>query len=152
MDEEKIMDQGPVAKSIANKIPYEFTDDILVKPLDPIKVTKTFSKPVSNGSPTTDVNDIKAIDFDDVETEVKEVNSDFRKGIVLKIPRIMWGSNYENTDGGRVPRLDIRVGDVIVFPETNRYFDLVKDTMLVKSYNVIAVESTVTPESEQSND
>lgn len=151
MDEEKIMDQGPVAESVANKIPYEFTDDILVKPLDPIKVTKTFSKPVGKGSPTKDANDIEAVDFDNVETEVKEVNSDYRKGIVLKIPRIMWGK-YENTDGGRVPRLDINVGDVIVFPETNRYFDLVKDTILVKSYNVIAVETAATSDSEQSND
>ena len=61
----------------------------------------------------------------------------------------MWGK-YESTDGGRVPRLDINVGDIVIFAEVNaRYFDLVKDTMLVKSYCIVAVEKSASTEKEQ---
>ena len=86
MNEEEIMDQATLAEDVANKIKYDFFDYFLVKPLDPIKVKKEFSKPVSAGTPTEDANGIKAQDFDNVETEVKEVDSDYRKGVVIKRP------------------------------------------------------------------
>jgi len=137
MGEEKIIDQSPLAQDVSNKIKYEFVDMFLVKPLDPIKVSKTFSKPVSEETPKKDKNGVEAVDFDKVETEVKEVDSDFRKGVVLKVPY-----SYESAlKDERGCFMDIKIGDVIVFRELNaKYFDLVKDTRLVKYYEVIAVE------------
>lgn len=49
MDEEKKVDQSLLAKDISSKIPIEFLEYFLVKPMDKIKVKKEFSKPV----PTT---------------------------------------------------------------------------------------------------
>ena len=49
MEKEKIIDQSLVAESVAEKIPYDFVDSFLVKPLDPIKVMKQFNKPVEKG-------------------------------------------------------------------------------------------------------
>ena len=75
-DNEKLIDQSELAQSVAENIPYRFFDFFLVKPLDPIKVKKEFSKPVSTGTPVEDANGVEAQDFDRVETEVKEVETE----------------------------------------------------------------------------
>ena len=130
--EEEMIDQSALANSVAENIKFEFLDYILVKPLDPIKVTKEFTKPVGN-KPATDENGVEAVDFDKVETEVKEVDSDYRKGIVLKIPM-----NVHMPEGEEYP---FKIGDVIVFKDMmSRTFDLLKDSRLVRYYDVIAVE------------
>ncbi len=139
-DKDKIIDQSELAEDVANKIPYEFTDHFLIKPLDPIKVKKEFSKPVTTGKkPVTDKNGIEAVDYDEVETEIKEVDSDFRKGVVLKIP-----SSYQRSiaDGTAAKYMHkIEVGNVVVFKDTSaKYFDLLKDSRLIKYYDIIAVE------------
>lgn len=132
MEEEKV-DQHVLAEDLASKIKYDFLDYILVKPLDPIKVSKEFSEPVTSEGPTKDQNGVEATDFEDVKTEVKEVDSDFRKGIVLKIPM-----NTYVKEGDTFP---ISVGDVILFRERSAgYFDLLKDSRLVRYYDVIAIE------------
>lgn len=126
---EKIIDQTPMAESISEKIHLEFLDHLLVKPLDPIKVTKEFNQPT--GDVTEDKNGIKATE--NVEKETKEVDSDYRRGIVLKIPT---GYGHNNNS-----EYKIKVGDVIVFPERcGRCFDLLKDSRLVRLYDVIAIE------------
>lgn len=140
MDEDKMMEQGPVAETVAGKIPYTFIDAFLVKPLDPIKVKKEFSKPVEKSEEaTTDKNGVTAKDFDEVETEVKEVNSDYRKGVVLKVPFAYRRVHHENDkDAGD---FEIQVGDVILFREAGaKYFDLLKDSMLVNYFNIVAIE------------
>ena len=76
-DKDKLIDQSPLAEDVAKSIKYDFLDYFLVKPLDPVKIKKEFSKPVSNGKATKDAEGIEAVDFDEVETEVKEVNSDY---------------------------------------------------------------------------
>lgn len=136
MDDEKIIDQGLLAESIAQKVKIDFFDYFLVKPLDPIKVTKEFSKPVPKGKSSKDANDIEAQDFDDVETEVKEVDSDYRKGVVIKLPTY-YGNKMEN------PTIypDIKPGDVIVFRDTaGARFDLLKDSRLLRLYDILGVE------------
>lgn len=131
-DNEKI-DQSLVAESVSDKIKYEFRDFFLVKPLDPVKVKKEFTKPKTDKAPTKDKNGIEAVDFDDVETEIKEVNSDFRKGIVLKVPTFLKNNSEANES--------IKVGDVIIFSEmAGKPFDLLKDSKLVRYYDVIAIE------------
>jgi hypothetical protein len=87
MDEEKIIDQTALAQEVSSKIKYSFFDYFLVKPLDPVKVKKEFSKPVSTGTPVEDANGVKAEDFDSVETEVKEVDSDYRTAVVIKLAK-----------------------------------------------------------------
>lgn len=136
MDDEKIIDQGLLAESIAQKVKIDFFDYFLVKPLDPIKVTKEFSKPVSKGKPSKDTNDIEAQDFDDVETEVKEVDSDYRKGIVIKLPTY-YGNKTENP----LNYPDIKPGNVIVFRDAaGARFDLLKDSRLLRLYDILGVE------------
>ena len=127
-----MIDQSELAKSVADNIPYQFFDFFLVKPLDPIKVTKEFSKPVSTGTPAKDANDVEAQDFDKVETEVKEVDSDYRKGLVIKCP------TYYDEPGAK---MYANVGDVVVFRDTaGLRFDLVKDSRLLRLYDILGIE------------
>ena len=128
MEEEKIIDQTVLAEDLSSKIKYDFIDFFLVKPLDPVKVKKEFSTPVTDGKTVEDENGIKAEDFDGVKTEIKEVDSDYRRGIVLKCP------TYYNEDV-------IKIGTVVVFRETaGLRFDLLKDSRLIRQYDILAIE------------
>lgn len=133
---DEVIDQAPLAEAVAKSIPYTFVDYFLVKPLEPVKVTKEFSKPVSDSKPKTDENGVEAKDFDKVETEVKEVDSDFRKGVVIKLPMY-----YDNADPEHaIPRY-INVGDIVVFRDAaGLRFDLVKDSRLLRQFDILGVE------------
>lgn len=134
MEEEKMIDQSVLAEDVASKIKYEFRDFFLVKPLDPVKVKKEFSTPVAKGEAKEDANGIEAQDFDEVKTEVKEVNSDYRRAIVLKRPN--WYPAEEMKENEI-----INVGDVVLFRDTTgAFFDLVKDSKLIRLYDIVAVE------------
>lgn len=134
MEEEKIIDQSVLAEDVASKIPYEFRDFFLVKPLDPVKVKKEFNTPVAKGEPKADENGIEAQDFDEVKTEIKEVDSDYRRGIVLKSP--VWYPAEEMKENEI-----INTGDVILFKDTSgMFFDLVKDSKIIRLYDIVAVE------------
>ena len=130
-----MIDQSVLAEDVASKIPYSFRDFFLVKPLDPVKVKKEFSTPVAKGEPKADENGIEAQDFDEVTTEVKEVDSDYRRGIVLKRPEY-----YATADDLGTER-EIKVGNVVLFKDTaGSFFDLVKDSKLIRMYDIVAVE------------
>lgn len=132
MDDEKIIDQTALAQEVSDKIKYSFFDYFLVKPLDPVKVKKEFSKPVSTGTPVEDANGVKAQDFDNVETEVKEVDSDYRKGVIIKCP------TYCDEPNAKVPA---HIGDIVVFRETaGLRFDLIKDSRLLRLYDILGIE------------
>lgn len=132
-----MIDQSVLAEDVANKINYDFLDSFLVKPLDPVKVKKEFSKPVENTKAQKDANDVEAVDYDEVTTEVKEVDSDYRKGIVLKVP--MSYSTQLAEDKYQLSK--IKVGDVVVFRDRSCvYFDLIKDSRLVRYYEIVAIE------------
>lgn len=138
-DNEKLMDQAAVAESVSNKIKYEFSDYFLVKPLDPIKVKKEFTKLPEDKKPVKDKNGVEAVNVEDseIETEVKEVDSDYRKAVVLKTPFY-----YEKTLMENPNMMKIKVGDVILYKENrSMWFDLIKDSQLVKIYEIIAVEN-----------
>lgn len=125
-------DQTPLAESVSSKIEYNFLDNFLVKQLDPIKVKKEFSKPVSDNKPSVDKNGIKAVDYDKIETEVKETDSDFRKGVIIKIPM-----SYERME---TKPYDFKIGDVILFKDSRAgYFDLLKDSRLLNYYDIVAI-------------
>lgn len=138
-DNEKLMDQAAVAESVSNKIKYEFSDYFLVKPLDPIKVKKEFTKLPEDKKPVKDKNGVEAVNVEDseIETEVKEVDSDYRKAVVLKTPFY-----YEKTLMENPNMMKIKVGDIILYKENrSMWFDLIKDSQLVKIYEIIAVEN-----------
>lgn len=124
----EIVDQSKLAESVAEKINYEFRNQFLVKPLDPVMVEKEFSKPIpASDQKTTDENGIEATDYDEVATEIKSVPSDYRKGVVIKVP-----AEYKNTN------FDINPGDIVIYREgAGRWFDLCKDTQLVEMYSII---------------
>lgn len=133
-EKEEIIDQSVLANDVSKEIKYEFPDFFLVKPLDPVKVKKEFSTPVASGKPTKDENGIEAQDFDDVKTEIKEVDSDYRRGIVLKRPLY-----YKNPENEGV--FQFKIGDVVIFRETaGLRFDLLKDSRLIRQYDIIGIE------------
>ena len=135
MEEIKI-DQSVLAEDISSKIEYEFRNMFLVKPLDPVKVKKEFSKPVAkDDTAKKDDNDIEAVDYEQVETEVKEVDSDYRTGVVLKVP---FDSKNRMTSKD-FPEMEINVGDTVVYKDNRGvWFDLLKDTQLIGAYDIIA--------------
>lgn len=137
MEEEKLIDQSVLAEDVASQIKYNFFDYYLVKPLDPVKVKKEFSKPVPTGTPAKDENGIEAQDFDNVETEVKEVDSDYRRGVVLKRPLY-----YEMPDNQIIGSIsEIKVGDIVVFRDpAGLRFDLLKDSRLLRQYDILGIE------------
>lgn len=138
-DKDKLIDQSELANSVAEKIPYEFIDSFLVKLLDPIKVKKEFQVPVSkDDKPKKDKNGIEAVDFEETKTEVKEVDSDYRKGVVLKVP---YSYTAQLTDEKLSYIPTIKVGDIVLFRDVaTRYFDLLKDSKLIKQYDIVAIE------------
>lgn len=134
MDYQKI-DQKPLAMDVSNKIKYEFFDSFLVKPLAPTKVKKEFSTPIATDKPKADKNGVEATDYDKVKKEVKEVDSDYLTGIVLKVPYryTKWMGNKKSYD---IP--PIHVGDTIFYKARHfEYFDLVKDSHLVRQFDII---------------
>ena len=134
MEEDKMIDQSVLAEDVASKIPYSFRDFFLVKPLDPVKVKKEFNTPVAKGEPKADENGIEAQDFDEVKTEVKEVDSDYRRAIVLKTP--VWYPTEDMKENEI-----INIGDVVLFKDTTgSFFDLVKDSKIIRLYDIVAVE------------
>ena len=68
--DEKIIDQTKLAQSLSEQIPYEFSRYFLVKPLEPVMVTKEFSTPVVKEETTTE-DGLEVKDYDDVTTETK---------------------------------------------------------------------------------
>lgn len=135
-EKEEIIDQSPLAESVAQNIKYEFLDYFLVKPLDPVKVKKEFSTPVDT-TIRKDENGIEAQDFKEVMTEVKEVDSDYRRGIVLKRP--LYYVAEDNKMLGT--QSEITVGDVVIFRDTaGLRFDLLKDSRLLRMFDILGVE------------
>lgn len=136
-EENKMIDQSQLAEDVSNNVKYNFMDMFLVKPLDPVKVKKEISKPVATGT-SKDENGIEAQDFDKVETEVQEVNSDYRRGIVIKVP-LYFDTNAEELE--KSPWGKIKIGDVVIFRDTaGMWFDLLKDSRLLRQYDILGVE------------
>ena len=134
MEDKEIIDQSQLAQGVAERIKYSFFDYFLVKPLEPVKVKKEFSTPVDT-TVRKDENGIEAQDFKEVMTEVKEVDSDYRKGVVIKCP------TYDGEEGAK---MHAKVGDIVIFRDAaGLRFDLVKDSRLLRLYDILGIEETV---------
>lgn len=115
--------EDKVLETVVNGIKWEVLKDVLVKPLPAVMVTKEFTEQVPNGKVDED-----GFNEYDTKTETKEVESDWATGIVLQIPSHL-------TD------VKFKVGDTVAYNKKfAMYFDLVKDTQLVKPYDIIAVK------------
>lgn len=139
MNNEELIDQAPLAESVSEKIPYNFREHFLVKELEPVKVKKEFNIPIPKSEkPKKDENGVSAVEYDDVKTEVKEVDSDYRLGVVIKLPY-----NYTNNQDETRPPFQINIGDVLVY--TARYgreFDLIKGSALINTYDIIGIKES----------
>lgn len=136
-----MIDQTQLAEDLSSKIKYEFRQMFLVKPLEPVKVKKKISEPVvKDTKPKKDKDGIEAVDYDDVKTEIKEVDSDFSRAVVLKLP-------YEYThpyNDEKIQQMPIKVGDIVIYKASRlgaMYFDLLKDSQLVPLYDIVATET-----------
>lgn len=134
MNEEKLMNQSQLAESVAEKIPYTFHDCFLVKPLDKIMVKKEVTE-LPNSKPVKDADGVEAVEGTP-KTEVKEVESDYQQGVVIKIPVTYKESNGNST------LMDIKAGDVILYKQTRTVpFDLLKDSRLIRYFDIVAVKN-----------
>ena len=115
--------EDKVLETVVNGITWNMLKDVLVKPLAPIMVTKEFTEQI----PICKVDENGFNEYD-TQTETKEVESDWATGIVLKIPTNITDPQF-------------KVGDTIAYNKKfAMYFDLVKDTQLVKPYDIVAVK------------
>ena len=132
MNEDKLMNQSQLAESVAEKIPYTFHDCFLVKPLDKIMVKKEVTE-LPNNKPVKDKDGIEAVEGTP-KTEVKEVESDYQQGVVIKIP-----STYKDTDN---KLMSVKIGDIILYKPTRTMpFDLLKDSRLIRYFDIVAVKN-----------
>lgn len=132
MNEDKLMNQSQLAESVAEKIPYTFHDCFLVKPLDKIMVKKEVTE-LPNNKPVKDKDGIEAVEGTP-KTEVKEVESDYQQGVVIKIP-----STYKETDN---KLMSVKIGDIILYKPTRTMpFDLLKNSRLIRYFDIVAVKN-----------
>lgn len=118
-------EEASLIESVVNKLEYNFTRDILVKPLPEEYVEKEIINPIPTGNKDED-----GVEEFDSEKSIEKVPTTFKKGIVLAIP-----SGYEWQDKDNHPE----VGDIIAYPrKTAIDFDLFKDSQIVNPYNVVA--------------
>lgn len=113
-----------IAQSINDGLKYVLLKDLLIKPL-PIK---QIEKVITTQVPTGTVGEDGCNEYE-VEEETKKVDSDYMEGIVISIPPTLDRS-----------LLGYTIGDTVVFHRrVPAYFDLFKDSMLVKPYDIMAV-------------
>lgn len=121
-----IIMEDKVLETVLEGLKYIPLKDVLIKPLPPIKLTKEVTEAVGTGE-----KDVDGYEKFDTKTETKEVESEWREGIVLALP------NSEQMK--EACEKDFKVGDTVVYNKKfAKEFDLFKDAMLVKPYDIIA--------------
>ena len=109
-----------VLETVIEGLEYTFEKDILVKPLEPVMITKEYEEQIPTGE-----QDEEGFNKYEVKKHTKEVESDFAIGIVLSVPTSV-ESPY-------------KPGDKLVYPKKfAKDFDLFKDSQLAKPYDIVA--------------
>lgn len=109
-----------VLETVINGLEFSFLKDALVKPLPAVMISKEVTEQIPTGE-----KDEEGYEKYDTKTEVKEVESEWATGLVLALPPIQDNS--------------IQVGDTVVYNKKfAKEFDLFKDSLLVKTYDIIA--------------
>lgn len=131
---EKIQQDEKLLQQVVEQIPYEGIKHVLVKPLEPIKVTKDVPKGTGKFEEIEDKDGVKS-SVEIFETVEETMDSGWRTGVVLQIPQHL--IDCDNP-------VRFKVGDIVVYPmRTASYFDLFKDSMFINSYDVVAVKKPV---------
>ena len=113
-----------IAQSINDGLKYSFLKDLLVKPLP----VQTIEKVVTTQIPTGETDEA-GFNLYETQEEIKSEEADYREGIVISLPSTLDPST-----------LGFGIGDTVVFHKRYpAYFDLFKDSMIIKPYDVIAV-------------
>lgn len=116
--------EDKVLETVLEKLQYIPLKDVLVKPLEPIKLTKEITEAVGTGE-----KDVDGYEKFETKTQTKEVESEWREGVVLTIPESLKDS------------AEFKVGDTVIYNKKfAKDFDLFKDSVLVKVYDIIAVK------------
>ena len=116
-----------IAESLQDGIGFTMIKDVLVKPLAPVMIKREFEVPVVKEQTTEDGESIN--EFEETKKEIREVESNFATWIVIKMP-----TGYSDSNWG------FKVGDKVAFNKRMSVeFDLFKDSVLVKTYDVIAI-------------
>ena len=124
-----------LASNISDKIGFEMIKDALIKPLESVKIKKQFTVPVptkeSKEKGSTPDESLTIKDYEKTKTEIREVDSNFAKGVILKLPiDLCSGDN----------KCVYKVGDTIVYNKRFAIeFDLFKNSVLVKPYDILAI-------------
>lgn len=115
--EDKVLD------TVVDGIKYTFTKDILVKPLPAVMIEKEYTEQIPTGK-----TDKEGFNEYETKTHTKKVESAFGQGIILSLP-----TEYKGDE--------LKVGDTVVYPtKFAKEFDLFKDSLLIKVYDVVALK------------
>ena len=113
-----------IAQSINDGLKYSFLKDLLVKPLPVQMIEKVVTTQIPTGE-----TDEAGFNLYETQEEIKSEEADYREGIVISLPSTLDPST-----------LGFGIGDTVVFHKRYpAYFDLFKDSMIVKPYDIIAV-------------
>lgn len=115
--------EDKVLETVLDKLNYTFIKDVLLKPLDPIKLTKEVTEAVGTGE-----KDVDGYEKFETKTETKEIESEWREGVILALPL-------------EVKEVPFKVGDTVIYNKKfAKDFDLFKTSVLVKAYDIIAIK------------
>ena len=113
-----------IAESINDGLKYSFLKDLLVKPLPVQMIEKVVTTQIPTGE-----TDEAGFNLYETQEEIKSEEADYREGIVISLPSTLDPST-----------LGFGIGDTVVFHKRYpAYFDLFRDSMIIKPYDVIAV-------------
>jgi co-chaperonin GroES (HSP10) len=127
-----MIDNKKLAVDLSNKINYQPTYDwLLVKPLKPVMITKLLPVP-----PAKLPESVEEAETTEPTTPQKQrVEANVNKGIIIKL-----GTEYQKTN----PE-NLEVGDVVLYPRNAGVsFELIKDSRMLRRYEVIGVERATT--------
>lgn len=133
-----------LAAELSAKITYTPADDrLLVKPMKPVMITKELPAPKNNSLPTN-TDELEAVEKEEVKLVKTKVPANMTKGIVLKL-----GAEYAKAEAwakaeGKPYTPDYEVGDIVIFPTfAGVNFELMKDTKMLRKYEIVAFEKGV---------
>lgn len=116
-------ERDEVLETVRAGLTYIPLKDLLIKPLDPIKVSKEITEQIPTGEKDED-----GFEKYDTKTEVKEVESEWAVGIIVDMPATM------------EDQFDLHPGYKVIYnKKMAKDFDLFKDSQLVKPYDVVAI-------------
>lgn len=122
-DDQATLNTDSILETVTSGLGYTMIRDILVKPLAVTKVKRLVNSPTK----TDEIDEEGQPIMEMIEKEV-EVDSTFRTGIVIALPT---GVDVNSA---------IELGSKIVYPHKYSIdFDLFKDSVLVKPYDIIGL-------------